>query len=415
MNERINFQDLTDLLSKKQNLTKKESELFLRELVAVISENIEKKESVKIKDFGVFKLVKVNVRKSVDVNTGESIEIAAHYKLSFVPDKSLKEAVNRPFAHFESVVLEEGVSFDNIESEAIDDEVDGENPEPDTNNEIVENSLIDQDKAEDTPNEKDLPSVVSDKSISLVLPQFESLADMPSTSLKEDSSKEDSESIESEDQAETVSSEFDGSNDQEPTDIESVMELHKRKSKRRRFISLGFIIFLIIAGFAIGGYYFQELVGYFMEPPIQNTIAEKNELADNKEAIAPLSDTVAVEEAQKIDTIVSVKDTLKAINLKPVEKVKEKSKPNVNNPLATLTIERGHTLRNIALKYYGNKSFWVYIYEENKGVIKNPNNVPIGTKLIIPAPEKYGIDPKDTSKIKLARQAETKIIRAMGL
>lgn len=415
MNERINLQDLTDLLSKKQNLTKKESELFLRELVVVISENIEKKESVKIKDFGVFKLVKVNARKSVDVNTGESIEIAAHYKLSFIPDKSLKEAVNRPFAHFESVVLEEGVNFDNIESEAIDDEVDGENSESDTNNEIAENNLIDQNKTEDIPNENDLSSSIADKNIGLVLPQFESLADMSSTSLKEDSSNEDSESIEPEGQAETVSSESENSNDNEPTDIESMMERHSRKSKRRRFISLGFIIFLIIAGFAIGGYYFQELVGFFMKPPIQNPIAEKNELAENKEVIAPFSDTVAVEEAQKTDTIVSVKDTLKAINPKPVEKVKAESKPNVNKPLATVTIERGHTLRNISLKYYGNKSFWVYIYEENKGVIKNPNNVPIGTKLIIPAPEKYNIDPKDTSKIKLARQAESKIIRAMGL
>ena len=115
MNERLSLQDLIDLLAKKQEITKKEAEVFLRELIAVISETIESNESVKIKDFGTFKLVKVNARKSVDVNTGEAIEIAAHYKLSFTPDKLLKEAINRPFVHFESVVLEEGVSFDNIE------------------------------------------------------------------------------------------------------------------------------------------------------------------------------------------------------------------------------------------------------------------------------------------------------------
>ena len=121
MNERLSLQDLIDLLAKKQEMTKKDAEAFLRELVAIITENIEANESVKIKDFGTFKLVKVNARKSVDVNTGEAIEIAAHYKLSFNPDKLLKEAVNRPFAHFESVVLEEGVTFDNIENEGEED------------------------------------------------------------------------------------------------------------------------------------------------------------------------------------------------------------------------------------------------------------------------------------------------------
>ena len=150
MNERLNLQDLIDFLAKKQDLTKKDAESFLRELVAVISETIESNESVRIKDFGLFKLVKVNARKSVDVNTGEAIEIAAHYKLSFTPDKAFKEAINKPFAHFESVILEEGVSFDNIEN---DNQVDTEDEnDSDTG---IENDVI---EVEETKEEE--PSVV---------------------------------------------------------------------------------------------------------------------------------------------------------------------------------------------------------------------------------------------------------------
>jgi len=72
-------------------------------------------------------------------------------------------------------------------------------------------------------------------------------------------------------------------------------------------------------------------------------------------------------------------------------------------------------LRNIALKYYGNKSFWVYIYEENKDKIKNVNNVPLGTTLTIPAPAKYGIDAKDAESVKKARKTEEELFSRMGI
>ncbi len=74
-----------------------------------------------------------------------------------------------------------------------------------------------------------------------------------------------------------------------------------------------------------------------------------------------------------------------------------------------IKIHSGHTLRKIALKEYGHKVFWAYIYEENKDIIKNPNNVPIGTKLRLPAKSKYGINAKDNNSIKKALELEQKI------
>jgi len=112
MNEKLLLQDLVSLLAKKAKITQKEADRFYRELFQLILESIYENDIVKIKDLGTFKLVRVNSRESVDVNTGEKIEIPPHLKLSFIPDKGLKALVNKPFAQFESVILEEGMSFD---------------------------------------------------------------------------------------------------------------------------------------------------------------------------------------------------------------------------------------------------------------------------------------------------------------
>lgn len=118
MNEKLTIADLVDLFAIKADIPKKEAEAFLREIFVIISENISLKDTVKIKDFGTFKPVKVSARKSVDINTGKEIEIAAHYKLSFIPDKDLKDTVNKPFAHFESVLLNDKVSFPDLENKS---------------------------------------------------------------------------------------------------------------------------------------------------------------------------------------------------------------------------------------------------------------------------------------------------------
>ncbi len=115
MKEKLTLQDIVDLLAKKNGLSKKDADAFFREFLEVVTNNIFNGEQVKVKDFGTFKLTRVSSRESVDVNTGEKIEIPAHYKLSFLPDKSLKDLVNKPFSQFETTLLEDAVSFDSLE------------------------------------------------------------------------------------------------------------------------------------------------------------------------------------------------------------------------------------------------------------------------------------------------------------
>lgn len=445
MNERLSLQDLIDLLAKKQEITKKEAEVFLRELIAVISETIESNESVKIKDFGTFKLVKVNARKSVDVNTGEAIEIAAHYKLSFTPDKLLKEAINRPFAHFESVVLEEGVSFDNIEKDetvnieeadeeedvSVDEETNEASPTPTADPQQVENEdftpeLVSEDttiiETENTsPNtEEEQLEEINNREEEARQSDNEAIAPSETENISEPLTDEVSEERILEykqriEEAKLAAKEKD-------LEYERLVKETRQAAKRRKkFVSLGFFIFLIIAAFLIGGLYFQEIARFLTEGPTGNgntaMVADNQNIDEQKtDTLAVSSDSIAKAKEQDSIAIVTEKTLPSENSIKPqTQKTEQPTATKGNTPLAIITIEPGNTLRNISLKYYGHKSFCVYIYEENKDKIKNINSIPLGTKLTIPSPSKYGINLQDQASLDKAKAKERELFKTMGL
>ena len=98
MNEKLNIQDLIDLLAEKHGMSKKDADSFVKEFFLLVEESLEKDKYVKIKGLGTFKLIDVESRESVNVNTGERIEIQGHTKVTFTPEPSLKEVINRPFS-----------------------------------------------------------------------------------------------------------------------------------------------------------------------------------------------------------------------------------------------------------------------------------------------------------------------------
>lgn len=124
MNEKLNIQDLIDLLAEKHGMGKKDAESFVKEFFLLVEESLEKDKYVKIRGLGTFKLIDVESRESVNVNTGERIEIQGHTKVSFTPEPSLKEVINKPFSHFETVVLNENTVLEDtlLENENDDEE-----------------------------------------------------------------------------------------------------------------------------------------------------------------------------------------------------------------------------------------------------------------------------------------------------
>lgn len=124
MEKKLQLQDLIDIIADKEKLTKKKSEIFIRTFFDVISQGLEQDKFVKIKNFGTFKLVAVGDRESININTGERFQINGHSKITFVPESGLKDLVNRPFSHFQTVVINEGTDIDALEL------VNGEMKEP---------------------------------------------------------------------------------------------------------------------------------------------------------------------------------------------------------------------------------------------------------------------------------------------
>lgn len=106
---------LAEKLAEKSGLSQIESELFIRKMFDVCHQGLAADKMVKMRWLGTFKVTSVKDRESVDVNTGERIIIEGRDKISFTPDNILKEIVNKPFAQFETVVVNEGVDFDSID------------------------------------------------------------------------------------------------------------------------------------------------------------------------------------------------------------------------------------------------------------------------------------------------------------
>lgn len=115
------IQDLADGLVLRRGLPKKDADVFVRSVFEIIGEYLQTDKIVKVKGLGTFKLVTVDSRESVDVNTGERIVIKKYTKINFTPDPVLRDAVNKPFAQFETVVLYEGTDIADMERMDIPD------------------------------------------------------------------------------------------------------------------------------------------------------------------------------------------------------------------------------------------------------------------------------------------------------
>ena len=130
--------DLATFLSNKHNIKQKDAEKFISQMFELLGEELKTDKLVKVKGLGTFKVTTVKNRASVDVNTGERIIIEGRDKISFTPDASMKNLVNKPFAQFETVILKDGVDFAEIDKKYDMEEVDEESTETEEGVDAVE-------------------------------------------------------------------------------------------------------------------------------------------------------------------------------------------------------------------------------------------------------------------------------------
>ena len=269
---KLNIYDLCSVLTSKNGLDDKESHRFIKAIFDVIQEGLDEDKIVKVKGLGTFKIIEVDDRESINVNTGERVLIEGHSKLTFTPDSVMKEIVNKPFSQFETVILNEGVDFPEpaVEEPAVEDII---ADEPAEDKEIIVEPQIDNKVAEQSVEEEP----VAEKTVA-----EEPVAEEP---VAEDSVVEFTEDNDNVQSGEENSVE------------ESVFETSNNNSILRWILS-GVAVLLLILGAAYGGY----LYGRY---ELSEEIAYKQMKADLKTAeITTKKAQVAIKKdsvAQEVD------------------------------------------------------------------------------------------------------------------
>lgn len=400
MSEKLNIQNLIDLLAAKHGIKKKDSENFIREFFNLIEDSLEKDKYVKIKGLGVFRLIEVENRESVNVNTGERFEIQGYNKISFTPDAALKEQINKPFSHFETVVLNEGIVFDN-EPEQQEEDGDAIENDASTTGSSYEEVSLSSVESIPLPEENRIASdalIVEKEVASATQPEENQTSEakhvaspeVPSTHIEPTTLNEHSESIPSIGASEKISS---------------------SSSSQKFFIAIVVLTLLICIG-GISYFYYPEkfdlnqvfhftndselkepassqIETQLIEPDTSFVRKEENtELIEDDEA---LEKTEAVETSEEIKVDLS-QEPSKETHVAEVGHEKKAPVPfkpdSVNYRIVGLktnyVLQDGETLVKLALRFYGNKALWLYIAKYNSDVIKDPDNVPAGINLKIP-------------------------------
>ena len=173
---------LAQKLAEKTGISQQDAELFIRKMFDVANEGLQADKQVKMKWLGTFKVTPVKDRESVDVNTGERIVIEGRDKISFTPDTILKEIINKPFAQFETVVVNDGVEFDEIDRKFEAEELLAENRQMNMNEEEEIPEPLDGSEASDDTSEATDISEISDTLETSDVIDFLEETDTPSVS-----------------------------------------------------------------------------------------------------------------------------------------------------------------------------------------------------------------------------------------
>ena len=387
MNEKITLQDLVELLSEKNDMTKKNADAFLRCMFDLIEEALTNEKYLKIKGLGTFKLTEVDSRESMNVNTGERIEIQGHTKISFTPDTTMKELINKPFSHFETVILNDGVELEDtpfdIEpkvEEMADEMVEKIIEEPqvevepvvEVKVEVAEEPVVSPVVDEPIPVEEVSESVEEEPNeIEAVVDEEPEVSEPVDIEEKPVEVEEKVEPIEEE-----ISEEVSIPEEKVEEKPEIVVPEAPRSENKTTFKVLIGIIVVLLLIILFGVYWI-----FFRQEKVDT----------NWEYTAPVKETASVvqveeQQAVKEDTLLVSEDTMV---VQPVQEeqtmvLSEDVVYEITGTITTLTLEPGQTLVKLALKYYGSKNFWPYIVQHNPDVIKDADRVPKGATIKIP-------------------------------
>ena len=317
--ERISIQDLAlSVLPSKRGMKKKDAERFATTLFEVVKEGLASDRVVKIKGLGTFKMIDIDARESINVNTGERVVIESHDRITFTPDSTMKEVVNRPFSQFETVVLNDDVEFD--DSPVLEGESELE-PEEDEMENFVQNEVTEEKQEAIEP--ESIPEPTE--------PQEQTEPQEPTESQEPTEPQEPVEILEPEVPQEPV--EISEPAEEEPA---AQLELFGQTEDVRRKIPFKwwFILLAACIGSFAGGYYLGK----------QSDKQELQSPIDEIEEVSPVTDTTKTDTIAKADTLVTIaKEVEEPVAQTPVEPAPIQTEEVVNHRTYALKDARVRT------------------------------------------------------------------------
>ncbi len=333
--EELTLQDLIDLLVKRHDMERADADAFVKLFFSLIEEGLAADRYVKIKGLGTFKLIDT--------------------RITFSPDSAMKDLVNKPFSHFETVVLNDKTHFDDMpENELPISDVETDESVKDASDSTSEN---DSDEATLSEEVESVLEEVSDQSVEEENPV--------SAKAKEEQSFVQSES-------------------------ESV----ERRSASSTSIPWCMVASILLVGVIAGGFMVWSM--------FRTASTVKMSSVEPKEPIAVIehdsvaSDTLTVDSAMvsKEEAVANERrqDSAKVVAINPEREEEPKGGLSLSDAVtyaivgtrATHQLQYGETLVKLARKYYGNKKLWPYIARYNKEALADVDNIPVGTTIRIP-------------------------------
>ena len=404
--EKINILDLKSHLVANHGVSESDAQSFINDMNELLRTTLLEEGMVKLRGLGTFKLIDVDSRESINVNTGERVLINSHSKLSFSPDTAMRELINRPFSQFQTVILNEGVSFGNEEEEenAIQEPTTIVAEEQPT----VENAPVTEEEpsmAEEIPAVKEEapaveePTVTIDAEVSIVdnepITEAEEpeMVEEPTVTINAEVSIVDNEPITEAEEPEMVEEEptaeektntddnlmkedASGEEEEQPEDDEQTTAIEEEAPKRHsavRYMLYATSILLLMLVSAYGGYryayYEQEGAKAVAGTPIPNTTVKQQAPEPSVEKATPaVPDTLpsTAQPSTPTEEVAELAPTESSLDIYEQRDARVRTGAyRIVGTLREVKVERGETLARIARRYLGEgMNCYVEVYND---------------------------------------------------
>lgn len=393
--------EIISSMSERTGVSRADIRLFLERFNEALFQGLNEDQLVKIKGLGTFKLVSVKTRKSININGGETIDIPAHNKISFTADKLFAEMVNDPLAHLQVVELSDTPSEE-------------DDPAEEGGDEYVASSRMKKLSEE----AEVLKSLIADiNGLPSVLQIEESEGEKIEESVEEKIEESEEEKIE--EPKISIYTPITNNSDNYPED-----EIKKKGMTYGGKVGRIFLSSIVLLGIILGIIYWKRYVKDVKQK--KTTQVETHEiinLSKDKESVVSYEKdtskdsikqgtelsmvTINESEVQSAKTIERETDSNGKLNIEQMRKI------NVDYSViqGTETVRDGSRLTMIALRAYGSKDFWIYVFLANRDQLGNPAQINTGMIIKIPKIDKRLIDTSNPDCLQYAKELEKRYVK----